>query len=270
MKIIKRVIFGLSALAVLLYFTMCVWFYFNQESILFRTVKLSKGHVFNFESKFEERYIPMPDGITLHGVLFRAKESKGLILWLPGGRGMIDSIGLDAHCYTDLNYDLFIINYRGFGKSNGKISSEKEFNNDMQMVYDYFRKEYDEKNIIIYGYSLGTGPAAALAQKNNPGMLILRAPYYSLVEMNSKYFPYLPISLLLKYKFAVYKNIRNVKCPVLIIHGDEDRKIPVEVAYRLKEEFKPGDNLLIIKNQGHDKFEKNVDYLQKIKLYLGK
>ena len=133
-----------------------------------------------------------------------------------------------------------------------------------------FKKEYDEKNIVIYGYSLGTGPAAVLAQNNKPRMLILRAPYYSMVELTSKYFSYLPIALLQKYKFPVYKNLRNIKCPVLIIHGEKDKKIPVTVAYRLKEQFKPGDNLLIIKNQGHDEFEKNVDYLQKIKLYLGK
>lgn len=270
MKIIKKIFITLSALAVIYYLTLCVWFYFKQESILFNTVKLSKDHVFTFESIFEERYIPMQGSITLHGVLFRAKESKGLILWLPGGRGMIDSIGLDAHYHTDLNFDLFVLNYRGFGKSNGKISSEKQFNNDMQMVYDYFKKEYDEENIIIYGYSLGTGPAAVLAQNNNPRILILRSPYYSMVELTSKYFSYLPVALLQKYKFPVYENLRNIKCPVLIIHGEKDKKIPVTVAYRLKEQFKPGDNLLIIKNQGHDEFEKNVDYLEKIRLYLGK
>src|SRR4051812_43923451 len=129
MNTFKKIAKWLSIIAIVFYISICCLYYFYQDRLMFNTsAKLKKEHVFKFSNSFEERYITMSDNKKLHGVLFKAKEPKGLILWLPGGRGIIDSIGLDSHFYTDLKYDLFVINYRGFGKSEGKISSEKEFN----------------------------------------------------------------------------------------------------------------------------------------------
>jgi pimeloyl-ACP methyl ester carboxylesterase len=265
MKKITKILKWILILIVLLYSGICMLFYFTQEKLLFNTsVKLKHEHVFSFTNPFEERYITMADKKNLHGVLFKAKESKGLILWLPGGRGMLDSIGVDAHFYTDLNYDLFVLNFRGFGKSEGKISSEKQFNQDMQTVYDYFKKEYLENNIVIFGYSLGTGPAAALAAGNNPKMLILKAPYFSMEELTQKAFPYLPIAILQKYEFPTSEYLEKVKCPVVIFHGDADQKIPIEASYQLKKQLKPSDKLIILKGQGHNNFENNSEYLKEL------
>ena len=250
------------SILVILYLSICFLFYCMQESVLFDTsAKLSKEHVFKFSQSFEERYIPMQDGNKLHGVLFKADQPKGLILYLPGGRGMIDSIGVNAHIYTDLNYDLFVLNYRGFGKSEGHIKSESQFNEDMQEVYNTFKKEYPENQIAIWGYSLGSGPAAALAAKNNPKMLILQAPYYSMTELSKNAFAYLPVSLLQKYKFANNEALKEVKVPVVLIHGEADKRISVKVSNRLKKELKPTDELILLKGQGHNDFEKNKEYL---------
>jgi len=174
MKKMKKFFIWVLGVIIVFYLGICTFFYFSQEKLLFDTsAKLSKNHVFKFADSFEEEYIPMPDGNNLHGVLFKADEAKGLILLLPGGRGMIDSIGVNAQIYTDMNYDFFVLNYRGFGKSSGKIENENQFDQDIQTVYDYFKKVYPEDRIVIWGYSLGTGPAAALAAKNTPQMLIL-------------------------------------------------------------------------------------------------
>jgi len=262
MKKIKKIFIWLFSVLFVLYLCLCSWFYFSQEKALFNTsVKLKHDHVFKFSTPFEERYITMQDNKRLHGVLFKAKKSKGLILWFPGGRGMLDSIGLNAPLYTDMHYDLFVLNYRGFGKSEGKISSEKQFNQDMQTVYSNFKKEYSENKIVIFGYSLGTGPAAFLAANNNPKMLILEAPYYSMTEMTQKAIPYLPISLLQKYKFKTNEYMAGIKSPIVIIHGEADKNIPVDVSYRLKKYLKSTDKLLILKGQGHNEFEKNKEYL---------
>ena len=261
MKTLKKVFIWLIGISGILYLCICGWFYFSQEKALFAGVKVKKDHVYRFPGQFEEKFIPMSDGINLHGVLFKAKEHKGLILWMPGGRGMIDSIGPDAHFYTEMDYDLFIINFRGFGKSEGKVKSEKQFDQDMQTVYNYFKKDYGEHHLVIAGYSLGSGPAAALASTNKPKMLILEAPYYSMTEMTQRAIPYLPMSLLLKYKFPTAELLKTVPCPVVVFHGDNDNKIPVETSHRLKENFKSTDRLFVLKGQGHNGFEKNSEYL---------
>lgn len=261
----KKILKWLFGIIIFIYLCLCAFYYFSQDKLLFNTsVKLKKEHIFKFSKPFEERYITMYDKQKLHGVLFKAKESKGLILWFPGGRGMIDSIGIDSHFYTDLKYDLFVLNYRGFGKSEGKISSEKQFNQDMQSVYDYFKKEYAENKIILFGYSLGTGPAAELASANNPKMLILKAPYYSIEEEAKEGFPYLPIGLLQRYEFPTYKSLEKTKCPVVIFHGDADKKIPVEQSYELKKTLKPKDKLIILKGQGHNHFVENANYIKNL------
>lgn len=249
-----------------LYVCLCGFYYFSQEKVLFNTsIKLKPDHVFQFKAPFEERFITMPDKKKLNGVLFKAKNSKGLILWYPGGRGMIDSVGVDSHIYTDLNYDLFILNFRGYGKSEGKISSEKQFNEDMQAVYDYFKKEYQEKNIILFGYSVGTGPAASVAASNNPKMLILQAPYYSMEKEAQKVFYYLPVCLLSRYEFPVYSYLEKTKSPVVIIHGEKDDKIsPERSSYLLKKYLKPADQLIILKGQGHNYFSENKEYLKEL------
>ena len=264
----KKLLKWILAIIVLIYLLICGWFYLGQEQLLFKTVKQKQDHVFKFEYPFEEKYIPVKDNKKLHGVLFKAKESKGLILWLPGGRGMIDSIGLNAPSYTNLDYDLFVINYRGFGKSEGKITSEGQFTNDMQAVYDFLKKEYKENNIVVFGYSLGTGPAAALAAANNPKKLILRAPYYSMNEEAAGLFYYIPTTLLLKYKFSTYEHLKKVQCPVVIFHGDADKKIAVEKSNRLKEYLKPTDELIVLKGQEHNNFEKNSEYMQELSRVL--
>ncbi|WP_281299408.1 alpha/beta hydrolase [Flavobacterium limnophilum] len=262
---IKKITKWLLGIIIVLYLCLCGFYYFFQDKLLFNTsAKLKPEHVFKFSEPFEERYISMPDNKKLNGVLFKAKESKGLILWFPGGRGMIDSIGVDSHFYTDLKYDLFILNYRGFGKSEGKISSEKQFNQDMQSVYDYFKKEYAENKIILLGYSLGTGPAAALASANNPKVLVLQAPYYSIKEEARRGFPYLPIDLLQRYEFSTYSSLQKTKCPVLIFHGDADKKIPVAQSYELEKKLKPTDQLIVLKDQGHNRFLENATYLKKL------
>ena len=262
----KKILKWVIGIVFFLYLVICCFYYFSQEKMLFNTsAKLKKEHVFKFSAPFEERYITMSDKKKLNGVLFKAKKSKGLILWFPGGRGMIDSIGVDSPAYTNLNYDLFVLNFRGYGKSEGKITSEEQFNEDMQTVYTYFKKEYKEQNIILFGYSIGTGPAASVAANNNPKMLVLQAPYFSMESLAQNNFYYLPVSLLSRYEFPISSYIKKAKCPVVIIHGDKDTKIPAEnSSYILKKFLKPKDQLVILKNQGHNDYLKNNDYLRKI------
>lgn len=267
MKTFRRALIGLISIAVVLYAGLCIWFYTSQEKAIFKTVKHPTSYKYHFDQQFSELNIPMKDGKKLNGILFKANVSKGLVLWLPGGRGMLDSIGRDAQTYTNLGYDIFMLNFRGFGKSEGKIESEAQIDSDLQSVYDFFRKDYQE-NIHVFGYSLGTGPASFLAAKNSPKSLVLIAPYYNFTEFLKQSIPYLPVSILSKYKFPVDEYLMRTKCPVYLIHGDADEKINPQISIRLKELLKPTDKLFLLKGQKHNGFEHNPEYLSALKLIL--
>ncbi len=125
-----------------------------------------------------------------------------------------------------------MIDYRGFGKSTGK-RTQKAIKRDLQVVYNKIKEIVDEKYIILYGRSLGSGFATKLASMNNPKMLILDAPYYSLSKVAKRYIPFMPLSILIKFPMPTYKWLKYVQCPIHIVHGTDDRLIPYKTSVKL-------------------------------------
>src|SRR5580693_10616872 len=99
-----------------IYIAICGIFFFFQEKLIFFPQKLEKNYKFRFSQKFEEINIRTKDNKFLNGILFKADSSKGLIFYLHGNAGSLSSWGEVAKTYTDLNYDVFMLDYRGFGK----------------------------------------------------------------------------------------------------------------------------------------------------------
>lgn len=267
MRVLKKIGKVIIVLFIGLYIAICGLVYFNQEGIIFFPEKLPESHLFTFDSNFEEKYINVSNDIAIHGVLFKSDTSKGLIFYLHGNGGSVRTWGEISKTYTDLGYDLFILDYRGYGMSAGDINSEETFFNDIQLAYDSITTGYDNKQKIILGYSIGTGSASWLGSKNDPDLLILQAPYYSLIDMKNKLFPFIP-DFILKYKFETYKYLKEVKSPVVIFHGDHDKVIPYQSSIELKKHFKQDDELISLKNQGHNGMSYNPNYISVLESYL--
>ena len=253
-------------IAAIVYLIVCVVLFFIQEKLVFFPQKLPGNYQFQFNQNFKELHFTTTDNKRLNGVLFKADSSKGLIFYLHGNAGCLQSWGQIAKTYTDLHYDLFMLDYRGYGKSEGSISSEQQFYEDVQLVYDSMKKIYTENGIVVLGYSIGTGAATKIAAANDPRLLILQAPYYSLTDLIQNKFKIIP-GFLVKYKFETNKNIRSCKMPVAIFHGDKDEIIYYGSSLKLQAQFKPADTLITLINQGHNGMSDNFQYrtaLQKI------
>lgn len=265
----KRILLNILKVIIGLYILVCVAFYFLQEKIIFVPETLEKTHQFDFGQNFEEFNFKTADGKLINGLLFKADSSKGLIFYLHGNEGSLNGWGKVADTYTELNYDIFILDYRGYGKSEGKITNQEQLFEDNQMVYNELMKEYDEKDIIILGYSIGSGMASFLASGNDPKRLILQAPYYSLTDLLGQMYPFIP-AFTLRYKFATNKYLKNCSMPITIIHGNQDAVIPYESSLRLREEFKSKVNLITLEGLGHNGITKNEDYKKALKTVLEK
>lgn len=163
------------------------------EEQLFPGKKLQDS-TFSFQGKFEEQFITTADHVKLHGILFKADKSKGLIFYLHGSNGAVDTWGKIANIYTNNGYDLFMLVYRGYGKSEGKVTNEELLYRDLQTVYDKLTQQYPEDHIIIIGQSMGTALASTIASHNSPKMLILQAPYYSFQDWTQHVAPELDTS----------------------------------------------------------------------------
>ena len=241
--------------------------FFFQEKLIFFPEKLDKNFRFDFSSKFEEINIKTSDNKLLNGLLFKVDNSKGLIFYLHGNAGSLNSWGEVAKTYVDLHYDVFILDYRGYGKSEGSISSQNQIFQDVQLAYNEMKKRYSEDRIIVLGYSVGTGPATKLASANSPRLLILQAPYYSMVDLMKYYYPVIP-TFILKYKFETDHYIKDCKMPIVIFHGNADEVIYYESSIKLKKLFKSSDTLITLNGQGHNGITDNPEYIQEIKKIL--
>ncbi|MPQ46651.1 alpha/beta fold hydrolase [Marinifilum sp. N1E240] len=242
-------------------------FYFVQEKLIFFPQKFNKNYQHTSEINFEEIQIKTEDFKTLHGLLFKSKESKGLIFYLHGNAGSIYRSELVAKTYTDLNYDVFMLDYRGFGKSDGSIQNQAQIFSDAQLAYNLIKERYSETKISIMGFSIGSGIATYLASTNKPNLLILQAPYLSLTDMMKRRYPYLP-TFLLKYKFRTDRFIKNCSMPIVIFHSTDDLVIPYESSILLREIIKPTDRLITLKRAGHNGINNNSKFKTEIKNIL--
>lgn len=264
---LKKILFGVLKLMLILYILICVGLYFFQEKLLFFPDKLDKSYKFSFSQPFEEIRIQTGDGNLLDGLLFKAKNAKGLIFYLHGNAGSLEYWGSVAKQYTAFNYDVFILDYPGYGKSSGSIRSEEQLLDEIQTAYNKLKKKYAEHNIVVLGYSLGTGPAAFLASRNHPELLVLEAPYYNLTDMMQRSYPMIP-TFLLKYKLATNEYLMRCKMPIAIFHGKQDKVIYYGSSLKLKKEFKRGDTLITLEGQGHNDMTDNPQYMMAIKTIL--
>lgn len=253
---------------ILLYLGSCIVIYYIQEYLIFNPKKLPSDYHFKFDFDYEEVTIVTADKIKLNGVLVRSDSSKGLIFFLHGTGGNIERYKNSIPVYLELNYDIFLLDYRGYGKSEGKIKNETQFYEDVNVAYTYLNNKYNESNIVIIGFSIGTVPASMLASKNNPSLVILDAPYYSALESAQKKLPFLPVSLILKYKFETYKYVIDTKGPIAIFHGNKDDAVDFRNSLRLKQHLKPGDMVTILDGEGHSDFTTNNQYIKDLKALL--
>lgn len=263
----KKKFLNFIKISILLYVLFCGSLYLFQEKIIFFPEKLEPTHSFSFEAEIEEISIEAEDGIKLNSILFKAENSKGLIFYLHGNAGSLKGWGDISDTYTDLGYDLFILDYRGFGKSEGEIKSQEQLFLDVQSVYDLMLNRYNENEVVVIGYSIGTGLATKIASENSPKQLILQAPYYSLLDMMREKYPIVP-TFLLKYILETNKYIVDCDMPVCIFHGKEDRLISYNSSLRLNELIKSTDELIILDNQGHNGITNNPDYKIELKRIL--
>ncbi|GAB2940814.1 alpha/beta fold hydrolase [Hymenobacter coalescens] len=243
-----------------LYGLICLLLYFQQERLLFFPDKLPPEHRFRFPGRFAERWVTAADGTRLHGLLFRTDSvARGLVFYLHGNGGALDSWGQVAPTYTRLGYDVFLLDYRGYGKSQGRISSEEQLLRDAEAAYQQLAADYPEARTVVLGYSLGTGVAAWLAARHQPRMLILQAPYYSMKDMARSHYPWVP-GFLVRYPLRTYAVLPRVAAPVVLFHGEQDEVIYPGSSRKLRALLKPTDRLVLLPGAGHNGMTDHPDY----------
>jgi pimeloyl-ACP methyl ester carboxylesterase len=245
------IIIGIAALSVIAYFI--------QDRLIFKPEKLKPDFQFKYDIPFREYFFDIAPGVRINGLHFFREHPKGLILYFHGNSRSIKGWAKYARDFYRYEYDVVLVDYRGFGKSTGK-RSEKEMLSDMQHVYSRLAEQYTEHHIIVYGRSMGSGFASKVASENKPRYLILDAPYYNFKRVVERFLPILPVRWVLRYQLRTDRWIRHVNCHTYIIHGTKDWLIPLRHSEALQK-INPGKITLIrIHGGGHNNLTSFDEY----------
>ncbi|MFA7116949.1 MAG: alpha/beta fold hydrolase [Bacteroidales bacterium] len=264
----KRLII-LLLIAIPVYIGICTYVYFNQEKFLFQYYKINTNIEYKINVPFEETNFRTDSGVLINGLYFKQKNAKGIVIINRGSGGSLENYSpKQSVFYNDLNYDVFIYDYRGNGKSQGNSENMESLFHDLRFIYKHFSQIYGEENIVLLGDSFGTGIAAKIASENNPKHLILMAPYYKYNELLRRRSGWMPLGLIVKYNFKTFEYLEKCSCPVLLIHGEQDDAIKPKASERLYKHINSEKHLLIIKNAGHSNLSKYPEYNKTIKSLL--
>jgi len=234
--------------------------YYAQEKFLFKPEKLPPDFEFKYPNQKATEYnMELDAGVTINSVHFSVDNPKGVVMYLKGNSRSIKGWGKFAIDFTRLQYDVVMVDYRGFGKSTGR-RTERAIKDDLQKVYNRIKSRVDQKYIVIYGRSMGSGFATKLASTNNPRILILESPYYSMMRIAKRYIPFMPISIAMRFPIRTYKWIQYVNCPIKIIHGTSDRLVPFNNAIELVKIRQKYARLYPIVGGGHNDLHTFEDY----------
>ncbi|HRK54108.1 MAG TPA: alpha/beta hydrolase [Cyclobacteriaceae bacterium] len=217
----------------IIYVAICVSFYLFQHFAFFRPERLAPSFTFKYPFPFEELNFDMEDGGRINAIYFKVPNTRGIVFYLKGNSKSIKGWGKFSKDFLSNGYDFIMIDYRGFGKSRGKRSQKKVFN-DANYIYKWLTQSYSEDKIVIYGRSLGSGIAARVASWNNPRMLILDSPYYSFYYNVNRYLFFTPLKWLLKYDMRTDLYLKTGTFPIHIIHGTNDKLITFKQSEKLK------------------------------------
>lgn len=222
--------------------------YVAQEALMFFPTRLPAEY--RFELPDVEEVTIAVDGATLSALHFKQPNAKGVVYFLHGNAGSLREWFTDTGFYRRAGFDLFMLDYRGYGKSSGRIRSEAQLHADVRAAWDFIAPQYAGRKVVLYGRSLGTGPATRLAAEIDAALLVLVSPYLSLRQLATEVYPFVP-GLLVRYPLRTDEWIARSKAPVLIVHGENDALIPVAHARGLST-LRPDAQLLTIRTAGHD------------------
>ena len=231
---------------VIIYFTGGIFLYFFQEKLMFHPVSLPIDYQYSFAIPFREINLELDAKKNLNIVQFIVPPTlcKGVVLYFHGNMENISLYAGNAINFTRHGYEVWMMDYPGFGKTTGK-RTEKNLYADALEFYNLARLRFPPDSIIIYGKSIGTGIACQLASIRNCRRLILETPFYSTDALAKHYFPIYPVMLLTKFSFPNYQYVEKINAPISIFHGTADEVIPYKQSERLMKVIRRGELITI-------------------------
>jgi len=233
----SNTIWFITILAAGMYGALCLYLFFMQAKLIYypdmpsRKLTASPAEI---GLKYESVSIAAGDGVTIHGWFVPAQQERGTLLFFHGNAGNISHRLDSLKIFHDLGLSTFIVDYRGYGSSQGSLSEQGTYL-DAEAAWNYLTgtRNIAARQIVVFGRSLGAAIAAYIAAEQKPGGLILESAFTSVPDMAARMYPVFPVRLLSRFHYNTEKFLLSVSSPVLIIHSPDDEIIPYENGQKL-------------------------------------
>ena len=261
-------LFKISALlGFIVYFIILAYVYLFQRTLLYHpSINSYQSDKINFD--YEEIFIQNNEGIKLKAWLHEKDLiNKKTILFFHGNAGDLSNRNYKLNELAKFDVNFLILAYRGFSGNEGQ-PTEQGLYDDAKSALEWIKiKGVKEKNLILYGESLGTAVTIEVAQNKNLAGIILESPFTSMVELAQKYYPFLPAKFLLKDRYETVKKLKNISSPLLVLHGRLDTIVPFAMGEELFKQVNEPKFKYFIDNDDHMmRYDENL--LDEIKKFI--
>jgi hypothetical protein len=230
-----------------------------QERLIFLPTPLPADHRFAFGGDVHEDWTDVP-GAKLHALHLRNPAPRGIVFFLHGNAGNLDGWFADVDFYRRLNLDLYMLDYRGYGKSSGRVRSQAQLEADVRAAWTRVMPRYAGAKRVVAGQSLGSALAAGLAAEVQPELTLLISPYESMLAVAHDHYRWVPTALL-RYPLRTDEALARVKSPVLLVHGQRDDIIGPAHSARLQSVARHAERV-IVSGAGHNDLTQFAEYRQ--------
>ena len=232
---LKKKILQILFVLFFIYLALLVFLYFYQRNLLYHPNENNYSED-NLTVKVKKVKIQTPDNLKLNGWFHKKNLSDyKTIIYFHGNAGTLDNRIHKLNHFKDIDVNFLIIAWRGFSGNQGKPTENGLYMDGKSAVNWVLEQGVKQKNIVLYGESLGTAIALEIAQKKNFAGVILETPFTSMVAAAQNFYPYIPVSLLLKDRYENEKKVMNTNIPIMIMHGEKDTIVPFSMGKRIFE-----------------------------------
>lgn len=226
MRILQTLLWILIGLAIG-YGVILLLMYLMQSQIMYHPQKEILATPSALGLHYEDVHFQSEDGTDLHGWFVPTDSSDVTVLYIHGNAGNISGRLETIQLLHDIGVNVFIFDYRGYGKSGGQ-PTEKGVYSDAEAAWNYLSnyKEIASENIVVMGRSLGGSIAAWLAARKNPIAAVIESTFISAAELGADLYPWLPVGLLLKHEYNTLENLEAIEAPLFMAHSQDDEVVP--------------------------------------------
>lgn len=279
-QLLLKMVLWLSVAIALAYITVCLFLFFRQAQFIFFPSAVIKTTPDFFNLDYQEVWLPVQVGSgkieRIHGWWIEAKQPNAKVLLYLHGNGLnVGANAAHANRLHKLGFSVLLIDYRGYGRSQGAFPNEARVYQDAATAWNYLiqQRQIPPSQIFIYGHSLGGAVAIDLAVKHPQAAgLIVESSFTSIRQMvayqNQLWM--FPIDLLLTQRFESIGKVAKLKMPVLFIHGAADVIVPPFMSQKLYAAAPEPKTLILVPGAGHNNVAEfaPTEYLQAVRSFI--